>query len=347
MEGKIFKFEKRIDHKEVIQSIYEEGKLTSEFLLYIIIAAGIGVLGFLANSSPVIIASMFISPLMSPVVLFAFSCAIVDAQKMIESIQCFLTGVVLILLVSYLIVNMSPVANITEEIIARTNPNLFDLIIAILSGIGSAYGYIRRKSLAASNVALATALLTPLIVFGFGLAVLNFDIMKGSAFLFLTNFIAVIISMFLVCKIYNFKRSGEKQLKIWQGISILTVLIILSIPLTISLKNIAYQSYIVNIVKNAIANYFEKEIHYLNKFSISFHKDHIHAESVISVKFYDPKAEEIIEQVLEDKIKQRVYLKIVQVALAPEKKENMNNELLPNKIITEDSTSLLEHKKEM
>lgn len=143
-----------IDHEAVIQHVREEGRLTSRFSFMVTMACAIAILGLLLSSPAVVIGAMLISPLMAPIMSLGFSICLLDIQQMKKAIESVSVGVLLALLVSWMIVTLSPITDATPEIMARTQPNLFDLLIAIFSGLAGGYAVIKRKGETIVGVAL-------------------------------------------------------------------------------------------------------------------------------------------------------------------------------------------------
>lgn len=323
--------QKNINHKIVLESVSKQGTLTYEFIFYIIIATCIGTLGFLSNSVLIIIAAMFISPLIAPIILLPFSLAVLNIKHLKKSVLSITCSILTIISLSFCISYFSPIKEITSEILARTHPNLFDLLIAFFSGLGASYSYIHQRHEAIASTVIATALLSPLIVMGFGLTIQNKEIVSGSFFLFLTNFITVVITVFVVCLIYGFKKEKGK-INLIYFIPCILVLLCMSYPLTKSLKRIIYQSYVVNVVKKEIDAYFKDELYFLNSFSPSFSESRIKIKAVIGIKYFHPSAQKIIAQNIVNKVGDCVEISIIQVALAHTKEEISHNELVPNKV---------------
>ena len=136
----------------------------------IILSAGIATLGLTLGSPAVIIGAMLISPLMGPIIGLGFALATFDSAEIRRTLVALAGGVVLAVLFCALVVLLSPLQNVTEEIAARTRPNLFDLLVALSSALAGAYAMIRGREGAILGVAIATALMPPLAVVGFGLA---------------------------------------------------------------------------------------------------------------------------------------------------------------------------------
>lgn len=306
---------KPTEREVVINNLLDEGEITGRFVFFSIISSAIATLGLLLNSPAIIIGAMLISPLMGAIVLQGFSLSLIDVPFFKKSMFCLSTGVVLGIFTSFAIVKLSPVTNITTEIMARTSPNFFDLLVAVFSGTAAAYVYIKQKGAAIVGAAIATALMPPLSVTGFGLATQNFWIAKGAFFLFMTNFVAIGLSVFFVSLFFGFTTRRERQYIPFQILFSLLCLFILSIPLGISLKNIAYQGYITTASRNVIKDYFKDTSGLINDLKIDFHKKNIEIEAVVITKRYVPKAKTDLIKKLNAEVDKNIKLHLTQIAL--------------------------------
>ena len=100
-------------------------------------------------------------------------------------------GTLMAIVLCALVVFFSPLQEITSEIAARTRPNLFDLGVAVFSALAGAYAMIRGREGTIVGVAIATALMPPLAVVGFGLATANWLVFSGALLLYITNLMAI------------------------------------------------------------------------------------------------------------------------------------------------------------
>ena len=132
------------------------------------------------NSTAVIIGAMLISPLMTPIIGLGFGLAIFDTRLIKQSLEVLFTQVLVGLLVSTLYFWISPLSYASSELIARTSPTIWDVLIAIAGGIAGVIGSRKKK---ANNivpgVAIATALMPPICTAGYGLANGNVDFYSG------------------------------------------------------------------------------------------------------------------------------------------------------------------------
>jgi len=169
----------------------------------IILSAGIATLGLVLNSPAVIIGAMLISPLMGPIMATGLALAAGDLYLAVKAIIHLACSILAAVAFSGLIVWLLPFHSATGEILARTNPNLLDLGIALFSGLAGSIAVSRSGGAdgvtTLPGVAIAVALMPPLCTIGFGLGSgANTRIMGGAGLLFLTNLVAIVASAFLI-----------------------------------------------------------------------------------------------------------------------------------------------------
>ena len=120
-----------VDHKEVVAKIALECPATARYILMVMMSAGIAILGLLLSSPAVVIGAMLLSPLMSPILGVGFALATGKQKWLKISARSLALGSLAAVLFTALIVLVSPLQTVTEEIAARTRPNLFDLLVAL------------------------------------------------------------------------------------------------------------------------------------------------------------------------------------------------------------------------
>lgn len=214
-----------------------------DFYALIILSAVIAVLGLIQNSGAVIIGAMLVAPLMSPILAIAFGLVLGDIQILGQSGESTIKGVLVAIAVSVGVALVMPPLPVTAEILARTQPNLLDMIVALASGAAAAYA-LARKHLAAAlpGVAIAAALVPPLCVVGYGLGYGMYDVAGGALLLFLTNLSAIVFSGASVFLLLGFRpRRAEfgQRIQRWITLSIV-ILVVIASPLaaaTINLRN--------------------------------------------------------------------------------------------------------------
>ena len=231
-----------IDRIAVLEHAHDAGALGPRYAFMVVMSCGIAALGLLQNSAAVIIGAMLISPLMGPIINLGMGLATFDLRTIRGSLGTLAAGVALALAIAVAIVSLSPLQEATGEILARTRPTFFDLLVAVLSGLAGAYATVTRKGETIVGVAIATALMPPLAVVGYGLAVANWNIAGGAAFLFMTNLLAIALSVTIVARWYGFGGADSPKQTAWQAALIIASFALLSVPLGLALKRIALQS---------------------------------------------------------------------------------------------------------
>ncbi|MZP30404.1 TIGR00341 family protein [Heliobacterium undosum] len=195
--------------QEKMQAIYDANTRAARadgfFYLMVCLSGTVATLGLLTNSAAVIIGAMLLAPLMNPIVAGALAMTIGDTQMLRRSAVAELSGVILAVVLSTFITLISPTRELTPEILARTQPTLFDLLIAFASGAAGAYTLAYRpESSALPGVAIATALMPPLCVVGIGFASYDYSVVWGGFLLFLANLIAINLASFIVFRLAGF-----------------------------------------------------------------------------------------------------------------------------------------------
>ncbi len=231
-----------VDQAEVIERRREDCAMSSRYMFMIAMSAGIAILGLLLSSPAVIIGAMLLSPLMGPIIGLGFALAIGDYGWLRQSAKSLAYGSLLAVLLCALVVLFSPLQTVTSEIAARTRPNLFDLLVALFSALAGAYAMIRGREGTIVGVAIATALMPPLAVVGFGLATWNWTVFSGALMLFVTNLMTIALTAALMARLYGFRTSlSEKQTQ-YQNIVIVLAFVALAVPLGFSLRKIAWEA---------------------------------------------------------------------------------------------------------
>ncbi len=200
-------------------------------------------------------------------------------------------GALLSVLASTLIVWASPLKDVTPEILARTRPTLLDMVVALLSGFVGAYLSINRKGGAIAGVAIATSLMPPLAVVGYGLATAAWDIAGGALLLFLTNVVAILVAVFGVARRYGFRSVG-RQGAAWETPALVGVMVALCIPLAMSLQGIVFETRETNRARGAINQTFADTSPHITELKVEAqNKGATQVQAVVVTRRYIPGAE--------------------------------------------------------
>ncbi|MEM6893758.1 MAG: DUF389 domain-containing protein [Bacteroidota bacterium] len=176
---------------------------TSWILICSIFIASIGLN---ANSTAVVIGAMLISPLMGPILGMGLSLAINDIDTLRRSLKNFAVMVVLSVFTAFLFFYLFPLRDESSELLARTKPDIRDVLIAFFGGLALVIARAKKGTIASVifGVAIATALMPPLCTVGFGLAINKFEYAWGAMYLFTINTIFIGLATFLVVKFLRF-----------------------------------------------------------------------------------------------------------------------------------------------
>lgn len=201
----LINLEAGLDREGTIIAIKNGKRMRGANAWLLICSILIASLGLDLNSPAVIIGAMLISPLMAPILGVGLGVAINDRETLIIALQHFGIAMLIALISSTLYFYWTPLGTITPEIQARTAPTLLDGLIAIFGGLAGIISSSRRdKSNALPGVAIATALMPPLCVTGFGIANSNWTIALNSFYLFFLNSFFIALTTFLIIRLLKF-----------------------------------------------------------------------------------------------------------------------------------------------
>jgi uncharacterized hydrophobic protein (TIGR00271 family) len=183
----------------VIQEIDYGSEPGGRFYALVATATLIACLGLVASSTAVIIGAMLVAPLMTPIFGIALSLVRGEARLLGRSIRAEVLGVVLGVVIAALFGSLPLALEVTPEMLARTQPNLLDLLVAVLAGFAGAYAMVNEHlSPTLPGVAIATAIVPPIANAGLCLAVGAYQGAYGSFLLFLANFLSILMVSCLV-----------------------------------------------------------------------------------------------------------------------------------------------------
>jgi len=271
---KLFNLHQGEEKKEkVIEDILSNISFRGANLWILACAILIASIGLNVNSTAVIIGAMLISPLMGPIVGAGFALATYDFDLLKKTGRSLLIATVVSLIVSFIYFYISPFKDVQSELLARTSPTIYDVLIAFVGGLVGAISLTRQdKGNPIPGVAIATALMPPLCTAGFGLATGNFSYFLGAFYLYSINCFFIGIATFLIIKYlkYTPKNTGNEALNKRLRVVITTLVILIVTPslyLAYSLlkekefnENVAH--YITDEFENNGYTIIYKKIHY-------------------------------------------------------------------------------------
>lgn len=204
--GELLDIRSNTDQETTIEHIKNDIPFKGHNSWILICSIFIASVGLNANSTAVVIGAMLISPLMGPILGMGMSIAINDVDTLRRSVKNFLVMVGLSILTAFLFFRFFPLQNESSELLARTAPDIRDVLIAFFGGLALVIARAKKGTIATVifGVAIATALMPPLCTVGFGLAIGNWEYATGAMYLFLINTIFIGLATFLVLKILRF-----------------------------------------------------------------------------------------------------------------------------------------------
>ena len=247
--------------KYVIKQITEGIDFQGSNLWILIFAVFIASLGLNVNSTAVIIGAMLISPLMGPIIGMGLALGIADLDLFKQSIKNYLVSTFISVITATIYFTLSPITDAQSELLARTSPTLYDVLIALFGG---AAGFLATSTKGRNNVvpgvAIATALMPPLCTAGYGLAVQNTSYFFGAFYLYFINTVFIAFTTCLGVRFLHFHRkqfiNREKMRRV--NLYIVSIIIITIIPASYMTWNIIKQS----VFENNIENFVTKELNY-------------------------------------------------------------------------------------
>uniref|UniRef100_UPI004049DC1E DUF389 domain-containing protein n=1 Tax=Flavobacterium sp. TaxID=239 RepID=UPI004049DC1E len=214
--------------EDIKNGIYVKGQIAWVLIFSILIASA----GLNTSSTAVVIGAMLISPLMGPILGIGLSLGINDIDFLRKALKNFAVMVILSLLTSFLFFSIPMFQDETPELIARTFPDVRDVIIALSGGLALIVALSRRhKSInTIAGVAIATALMPPLCTAGYGLATGKWSFFGGAMFLFSINTVFIASATFLVVRFLKFPyeayANSQRRKRISQIITLFAIAIL-------------------------------------------------------------------------------------------------------------------------
>jgi uncharacterized hydrophobic protein (TIGR00271 family) len=195
----------------------------------LIFAIFIASLGLNVNSTAVIIGAMLISPLMGPIMGFGLSVGISDFDLLKQSFRSYLLTTFISVVTSTLYFSLTPLNEVQSELLARTSPTIYDVLIALFGGLAGIIAVsTKEKGNVIPGAAIATALMPPLCTAGFGLATGNIFYFLGAFYLYFINSVFISLATFLGVRFMHFKRKtfvdNQREKKVRQYMVALVLL---------------------------------------------------------------------------------------------------------------------------
>lgn len=305
-----------VDHQKVMDRIWDESGFAARYLFMTAMSAGIAVLGLLLSSPAVVIGAMLISPLMGPILGVGFGLALFDVAELRRAFTAFLVGSVAAVIFTALIVLASPLQATTTEILARTRPNLFDLLVALFAALAGTFAIIRGRGETIVGVAIATALMPPLAVVGYGLATWNLPVLSGSLALFGTNFLTIAMAATIMARLYGFGHHLSSKQTMMQTAVLLFAFVAMSVPLALALRQIAGEALFVRQLRSELSERLGPDSR-ITQLEVDFHQSPWAVRSVAIVPRAHVVAVSVLKDELQKELERRFSLEVDQIPVDP------------------------------
>lgn len=247
------------DERQVVEQVSAGVVFRGTNLWILMFAILIASLGLNVNSTAVIIGAMLISPLMGPIIGMGLSVGINDYDLLKRALKNYAVATLISVVTATLYFLISPLSEARSELLARTSPSLYDVLIAFCGGAAGVLALTTKsKGQVIPGVAIATALMPPLCTAGYGLATAQWNYFFGAFYLFFINTVFIATATFLGVKLLRFHSSSSlPPERLQYGRRVITVVLIVTlIPAAIMTVNIVRQ----NIFDRNVAQFVEREL---------------------------------------------------------------------------------------
>lgn len=257
---------------EVIAQISDGVDSHGATLWVLIFAIFIASLGLNVNSTAVIIGAMLISPLMGPIIGMGLAVGIADLKLFKRALTNYLIKTVISVVTATIYFTISPITEAQSELLARTSPTLYDVLIALFGGAAGILAIsTKSKNNVIPGVAIATALMPPLCTAGYGLAVSNTSYFFGAFYLYFINTVFIAFTTCIGVRLLHFHRKKfvdrEKMKRV--NYYIISIVIITMLPAGYMTWSIIKQS----VIENNIEKFVRDELDNSGTYIVSHEYD--------------------------------------------------------------------------
>ena len=257
---------------EVVAQISDGVDFHGATLWVLIFAIFIASLGLNVNSTAVIIGAMLISPLMGPIIGMGLAVGIADLKLFKRALTNYLITTVISVVTATIYFTISPITEAQSELLARTSPTLYDVLIALFGGAAGILAIsTKSKNNVIPGVAIATALMPPLCTAGYGLAVSNTSYFFGAFYLYFINTVFIAFTTCIGVRLLHFHRKKfvdrEKMKRV--NYYIISIVIITMLPASYMTWNIIKQS----VTENNVEKFVRDELNNNGTYIVSYEYD--------------------------------------------------------------------------
>ncbi len=257
---------------EVVAQISDGVDFHGATLWVLIFAIFIASLGLNVNSTAVIIGAMLISPLMGPIIGMGLAVGIADLKLFKRALTNYLITTVISVVTATIYFTISPITEAQSELLARTSPTLYDVLIALFGGAAGILAIsTKSKNNVIPGVAIATALMPPLCTAGYGFAMGNTSYFFGAFYLYFINTVFIAFTTCIGVRLLHFHRKKfvdrEKMKRV--NYYIISIVIITMLPASYMTWNIIKQS----VTENNVEKFVRDELNNNGTYIVSYEYD--------------------------------------------------------------------------
>lgn len=304
-----FNLKTDLDEKGTLEAVSKGVQFRGASVWTLIFAMLIASIGLNVNSTAVIIGAMLISPLMGPIMGAGVSLGVNNLELFKSSIRTLVVATVFGIAASTIYFLLSPLSLVQSELLARTQPTIYDVLIALCGGAtGIIANSQKEKNInALSGVAIATALMPPLCTAGFGLSQGRIDFFLGALYLYCINATFICLASFVFVRALGFRPHVYVNEQTRKKVSRLmtAIILVMFVPSVYTsykmITNVAFQSEANRFVLDNF--HFSQTKVFETKFEIVDHKARIEV-TLIGQPLSNEEKEKINEALLHSKLKE-------------------------------------------
>ena len=206
-------------HEEIRSRLLDGGQVTGTNMCVLVCAMVIASVGLNMSSTAVIIGAMLISPIMGSILASAYGSVSADYPLLKNHMVGFGLQIAISVSAATIYFLLSPVKEPTLELLARTSPSFFDVLIAFFGGLAGIIGQTRidKSNTVIPGVAIATALMPPLCTCGYSIANGRWDMLLGAGYLFILNAYFIFLSASIILSALKIPKTKELTEKQWRN----------------------------------------------------------------------------------------------------------------------------------
>ena len=298
MKGRFSLDEDKAQRDEVVASVSKGVEFRGVNLWVLIFATMIASLGLNVNSAAVIIGAMLISPIMGPIMGVGLALGINDFELLKKSLRNLALMFIVAIITSTVYFFISPLSSNSSELLARTVPTTYDVLIALFGGLAGIVAQTRqdRTSTVIPGVAIATALIPPLCTAGFGLATGQFRFFIGAFYLFFINTVFIALATYMVVRMLKYHK--KKFLDPARERYVKRIMLLITLLTFIPSVVIGLHMVRVSFFESAVDRYVQQEFQFEHTRVIECKKAYKHGDRNSRIELLligEPLGEEVIE----------------------------------------------------